>query len=510
MCHVTPLANTRSVPHVTKYPQRYNGVLVLPDGSPLLLENAVATVARSLHPIPRRCRVAVWNVPAPVSFCLSLALERVDAIAIWCNDRWTNAETMHVVRRTRAALLLHGDSVDVYNAPCVTAQMAHIGALDVNWNELRKELHTVHDDDAQLHALYFTSGSTARPKAVRLSKEAMLVQAHAKLQHVGFDSSTVYLHLAPHFHLGGASSALAVALAGGVHVFMKPNTSIMQEANLILDIIHSFMVDALVLVPTVLRVLLDAATRPFPHVRTILYGGSSVSANLIKDTLRTFPSADIIGAYGMTETASSMSFLHHRQLPANSPLQSTAGRPPLHVQLAVDASAPEQVGQIITRGPHVMLGYETSPRCDEAFDDGWLCTGDIGYVTRSGYLVLVGRIKDMIKTGGENVFAREVELTLRGHPAVKETAVVGVPHRTLGEAVAAAVVIHQRHALDKALNVHLRSWCKARLSPFKCPKWIVRFNELPTDALGKVVKTVVKGKLVHCLAAQRRPLRAKL
>lgn len=211
----------------------------------------------------------------------------------------------------------------------------------------------------------------------------------------------------------------------------------------------------------------------------------------------------------MTEAASSLTFFHHDNFPPNSPLHNSVGWPPKHVELRIDTSVvrgdARGVGEILTRGPHVMAGYGVVRR---GVMHGWLRTGDLGYVDAgSGALFLKGRCKDMIKSGGENVFAGEVEEMLMRGDQVEEAAVVGIPHRVLGEAVAAVVVLMSNVTKPEGeVLSELMELCRECLSPFKRPKWIVRSRELPRTATGKIRKGVVK----HMLRKQLMEATAKL
>lgn len=374
------------------------------------------------------------------------------------------------------------------------------------------------DDAAQPYAVFYTSGTTGEPKGVVLSHAAMLTQARAKLRHVRYSAATRYLHLAPLYHLGGASSAVAVALAAGTHVLLGPDEAAPPAW---LAAVERARVNTLVVVPAVLQLLVDAHDRwraaaaatpssaparaaqsaPGRSVATILYGGGACTRGLRADALtRAFPNCTaLIGAYGMTEAASSMTFIDHCRLPPRSIRHASVGRAPAHVSLAV-REVPESfrtqaggylVGEIVTRGPHVMDGYFARPEATRQVlsDDGWLRTGDLGYVDDGGFLFFVGRLKDMIKTGGENVFAGEVEAVLGRHPSVISSAVVGVPHRVLGEAVCAAVITAAAGGgTDQRPEKDLSLWCRERLSPFKVPKWIVPMQRFPSNPTGKVLK----------------------
>lgn len=348
----------------------------------------------------------------------------------------------------------------------------------------------------------------------------MLCQARAKLEHVGFDASTRYLALAPLFHLGGASSALAVAMAGGTIVVPGEG----GDAAAWMSIVEAEKINTLVVVPAVLQMMVDACVGEGlgqgRSVRAILYGGGACSRSLRAEVLgRVFPACErLVGAYGMTETASSMTFIDHCREAAKSRRHASAGRTPRHVELEIRRVGESfktkaggwLVGEVVTRGPHVMEGYfnrreETSAVLS---GDGWLSTGDLGYADGDGYLYIVGRMKDMIKTGGENVFAGEVEAVLGRHPSIVSSAVVGVPHRVLGEAVVAAVISSGSEE-GGGVQPSLDAWCRQRLSSYKRPKWFVAMDQFPRNPTGKVLKPALRfevERLLHLNGSARPKL----
>jgi acyl-CoA synthetase (AMP-forming)/AMP-acid ligase II len=563
--------------------------VVLPTGGGAL-QAAVGVAAVRLRALRLYggARVAVWRVCAADALALTFAASAAGVVLVWCNDRWAVAEVGRVLSDARPAAVLVGGRVDA-RAVCEElggdggrggGGLAGVPAVfvlgkDDNdaapgggggggggavWemvSEGRRDEGV--DGDVEWpggvgpatapYAIFYTSGTTGEPKGVVLSHRAMLCQAQAKLAHVGFHAGTRYLALAPLFHLSGASSAIAVALAGGTFFLPGP-----RETTPVawLTVIDRARINALVLVPSVLQMLVDAHDRahsaaansngstasdssaaanaavaaPGRSVDTILYGGGACTRGLRSDVLtRVFPNCRLIGAYGMTEAASSMTFIDHSRLPPRSRRHASVGCTPRHVTVAVrrvaDSFRTERggwlVGEVMTRGPHVMAGYFGQPAATRAAlsSDGWLYTGDMGYVDDDGCLYIVGRIKDMIKTGGENVFAGEVEAVLGRHPAVISSAVVGVPHRVLGEAVCAAVVTASVEGGDGngggVSSEDLATWCRDRLSPFKRPKWIVPMDRFPSNPTGKVLKHELRSEVQRLLEqSQRKFVRAKL
>ncbi|CAD7696998.1 unnamed protein product [Ostreobium quekettii] len=289
----------------------------------------------------------------------------------------------------------------------------------------------------------FTSGTTSSSKAVAISHAAFHSQSLAKLAVVRYGSGDVYLHTAPLFHIGGLSSALAMLMAGAVHVFMAK-----FSGRGAVEAIQETRVTALIAVPTML-VDMGAAAQggSLPSVTKLLVGGGPMSAAHQDITTHLFPNATVTTAYGMTEACSSITF--------DGPFEpgswrenrtehgACAGVAAPGVELCIDTDVPGTEGEVLTRGPHTMTRYLGKPAATLAVlsPDGWLRTGDVGRLDAGGRLWLSGRKKDMIKTGGENVHASEVEAVVRSHPGVVDVAVVGVADVRLGELVAAVVSI---------------------------------------------------------------------
>jgi long-chain acyl-CoA synthetase len=244
-----------------------------------------------------------------------------------------------------------------------------------------------------------------------------------------------------------------------------------------------------------LAMLVEALTEnrhPLARVRSIMYGGSPISPALLERARSVFTNAEFRQFYGMTEVTASGTVLrpeHH-----NEPSKlSSAGQPMFSVELkVVDVASGEllptgRIGEIVVRSPGIMQGYWRRPDLTaQIFRDGWLHTGDLGYLDRDGFLFVVDRVKDMIVTGGENVYSTEVDRVLAAHHAVLECATFGVPDPKWGEMVFAAVVLRGG---TSATEAELMAHCRARLGGFQCPRRIeIRSGRLPTNRAGKILK----------------------
>ncbi len=361
--------------------------------------------------------------------------------------------------------------------------------------------------------LYYTSGTTGRPKGVMLTHRNVCTHAFAAIDELELDASDRWGHFAPMFHLADAWATVAITAAGGTHVFeprFTPEGALDRIANARVTITN--------LVPTMLNAMIaNPRARGFDpsSLRMILSGGAPISPALVRRVIETFR-CEYVQTYGMTETSPylTLSLLHDhlRELPEEEALRYRArtGRPFAGVELEiVDASGARvpaddtTVGEIRVRGASVSPGYWRRPEeTDAAFRDGWLHTGDLAVVDDEGYVNIVDRKKDMIVTGGENVYSTEVENALSEHASVREVAVYGVPDAEWGERVCAAVVLHG----DAVASAdELVVWCRERIAGYKLPRHIELCEDLPKTATGKVSKATLRDR--HASGArENRPI----
>ncbi|HET6829298.1 MAG TPA: AMP-binding protein, partial [Ramlibacter sp.] len=260
----------------------------------------------------------------------------------------------------------------------------------------------------------------------------------------------------------------------------------------------------IIVVPSMLQSLLDDPTfRPerVQGLARIAFGAAPMPPDLLDRALQAWPRAEFFQAYGMTETAGAVCMNppeNHRHEARARGLVNAVGRPGLGAEIMIaDESGREvprgEVGEILVRGPMIMQGYWRQPQATHAaFNGGWLRTGDGGRMTPEGFLFIVDRLKDMIISGGENVYSGEVEAALRSHPAVAQAAVIGVPDAQWGEAVHAVVVLQPQAGDAAGLADALRAWCRQQLAGYKCPRAFSFVPELPMSAAGKVLKNVLR------------------
>ncbi len=352
------------------------------------------------------------------------------------------------------------------------------------------------DDD--LYQMY-TSGTTGRPKGAVITHAAVaanLVQQMAAITTLPGDHTLV---VAPIYHAAAALAALGSMSAGEsmvIHEDFSPPDVVraLSEGGVTRTMLVPAMIQACLLgVP-------DAAQRDYGKLHTIIYGASPIAADVLRKAIEVFR-CDFTQGYGMTETVAALTFLspadHRRALESRPELLLSAGRPLPGTEIRIvdenDEPVPAgTVGEIVARGDQLMRGYwNLGEASAEALRGGWMHTGDAGLLDPEGYLFLQDRVKDMIVSGGENVYPREVENALFEHPAVVDVAVIGVPDPKWGECVKAIVVLRDgKH--DSADD--LIEFCKGRLAGYKRPRSVDFIAELPRNASGKVLKKELREK----------------
>jgi acyl-CoA synthetase (AMP-forming)/AMP-acid ligase II len=340
-----------------------------------------------------------------------------------------------------------------------------------------------------LYGIFYTGGTTGDPKGVMLSHRSCLTSAMGTLvSNDVFLRGGVMLHAAPMFHLADIASWNIGNLTGSTHVMVPSFT----PAAVVQAIEAHGVTDAL-LVPTMIQMLADspeAAEGDLSSMRRILYGASPMSESVLARARVALPRATFAQAYGMTELAPVATILPAADHDDPS-LARSCGRAAVHAEVRVvspdDEELPRgEVGEIVVRGDHVMAGYWNKPEQSEvALRGGWMHTGDAGYMDERGYVFLVDRIKDMVISGGENVYSVEVENAIAKHPAVAQVAVIGLPDEEWGERVHAAVVL--RGGASITLD-ELRALCRDEIAGYKLPRSLEVLDALPISGAGKVLK----------------------
>jgi long-chain acyl-CoA synthetase len=351
-------------------------------------------------------------------------------------------------------------------------------------------------DEHELAAISYTGGTTGRPKGVMLSHGNLLANARHNLVATGHRHDDRFLHIPPMFHVAGTSNLFAATWVGSTQVILPR-----FDPVIVAETIERERITHAVLVPTMLDMLLrvlDERPTDLSSLRNVQYAASPISPELQRRALERFQ-CELAQFYGMTETAPTVTHCtpedHRRGAAGEEPYKTrlrSMGAPVPGVQAQIrDEQGAElpggEIGEVWVRGPNVMLGYWRRPEATQAaLVDGWYRSGDAAYADGDGYLYMVDRLKDMIITGGENVYSVEVESALLEHPSVLEAAVFGVPDPRWGEAVQAAAVCAEGRQVTVA---ELVAHCRERLAGFKVPRQIeLRSAPLPKSGPGKVLK----------------------
>jgi long-chain acyl-CoA synthetase len=351
------------------------------------------------------------------------------------------------------------------------------------------------DDD--LAGIFYTGGTTGRAKGVMLSHRNLVANAANAIAGIGYDVDSVYLHAAPMFHLADGASTLAVTMVGGTHVFVPR----FDPADC-LAAIQGERVTHAVFVPTMINMLVN-----FPRIGahdvstlgTIMFGGSPMPEAVLRRALGVLPRCRFIHGYGMTEVAPIATLLDPRYATLEGPYAGrlkSCGRAAVLCEVTI-ADPQEQevprgtVGEVLVRGPNVMLGYWNQPDATaQALRGGWMHTGDRGYMDEEGFVYIVDRLKDMIITGGENVYSMEVESAISTLDGVAEVAVIGIPDDMWGESVHAIVVPRAGRTLTPEQVI---AHCRTLIAGYKCPRSVeIRSDSLPLSGAGKILKTVLR------------------
>jgi long-chain acyl-CoA synthetase len=340
----------------------------------------------------------------------------------------------------------------------------------------------------------YTSGTTGRPKGAQLTHHNLLCLTPTFVESVGhWQVEDVSLVAMPLFHIGGSGYALVGFYTGCVNVLMRE-----VDPKAILAAIEAHRVTKTFFVPAVILFLLNTpgcAETDFSSLQLIAYGASPIPLELLKRAMAAFK-CGFGQVYGLTETTGAITYLAPEEHePADSERLKSCGRAMPGVTLrVVDGEGkdvpPGTVGEVICATPQVMLGYWNQPEATRRSIRGsWFHSGDAGYLDAEGYLYIYDRVKDMIVSGGENIYPAEVESALYGHPAIQDVAVIGVPDETWGEAVKACVVLKPGAKADPEAII---AFARQRIGGFKVPRSIDFMTDLPRNPSGKLLKRILR------------------
>lgn len=341
--------------------------------------------------------------------------------------------------------------------------------------------------------IFYTGGTTGLPKGVMLTHRNIVSNALIALLYMYEGTPMTYLHSAPMFHIADCQWNMAVTLHAGTHIFI-PKFAPPE----MLKAVETYQITHCALVPTMVNMLCNLSGRENYDVstlRTVNYGGSPMPPALIARAREAFPHCRFFQGYGQTETSPIITMLTDQYHVLEGPKAAkvgSAGQPAFTIEVRIvdpdDREVPQgEIGEITARGPNIMAGYWNRP--DEtaaALRGGWMHTGDLGYVDEDGFLYIVDRLKDMIITGGENVYSAEVESVVYQHSAVAICAVFGIPNEKWGESVHAVIVPKQGQNVSAD---EIIAFCRERIAGYKCPRTVeITTDPLPMSGAGKILK----------------------
>ncbi len=456
--------------------------------------------------ISRGDRVAILSLNCHRFLELYYGVPQLGAIVVPINFRLQPQEIKYIVDHSGSRAIAVDPALASLVEP-VRAQLESVEHFILMSDEPREEYLAYEEllagaspdfnapelSDDELLGLFYTSGTTAEPKGVMLTHQNMLSNIRHSEGVYNYQPEDIYLHAAPMFHLADGSAAFSHTSRGATQAFIPR-----FDPKQVLESIECERVSLILLVPTMLNFLLqqpDLDSYDLSSLRHVTYGASPIAPDLLRRAMKIL-NCQFGQGYGLTEASPLLTVLAHEDhlvTDAKSERRlASCGKPVPGVDVRVvredgaDAK-PGDVGEIMARGPNIMLGYWKRPEdTEDVLRDGWLHTGDLATVDEEGYIYLVDRKKDMIVTGGENVYSTEVEAVLYAHPAVKEAAVIPIPDPDWGEGVHACVAVRDG---KKVTEEELEEFCRERLANYKVPRSIEFIDgELPKGGTGKILK----------------------
>jgi acyl-CoA synthetase (AMP-forming)/AMP-acid ligase II len=473
------------------------------------VRDRVARIAAGLRArgIRTDSRVGLLSLNTDTFFHTCLAVAWADAVVVPLNTRWSVKEMSYALGEADVEVLLLDDPflgladelrasvpalreiVAIGDAPppAGLTPLADLLAAD--------PIEDAHRQGAELAGIFYTGGTTGLPKGVMLSHRSIFISALgsvatlARAPHQGGN-----LLVAPAFHLAG----FAIWVQGMLlRMTAVPLPGFDPVA--VLKAIEEYEIKQMLLVPTMIQMLVDhpdAQRYDLSSVESLVYGASPISEAVLDRARKVFSGAAFTQAYGMTELSPTTTILTDED--HDDPvLRRSAGRAAPYAQVKIvddrDVEVPRgTVGEIVAAGEHVMLGYWKQPGATaDAVRSGWMHTGDGGWMDERGYVYVVDRIKDMIISGGENVYSIEVENVIAKHPAVAQVAVIGVADDVWGERVHAVLTLAPGAALDLD---ELRDFCKQQIAGYKSPRSLEIVDQLPMSGAGKILKRTLRAQ----------------
>ncbi|HEY2205492.1 MAG TPA: long-chain-fatty-acid--CoA ligase [Pseudonocardia sp.] len=465
--------------------------------------NAGAQRAAGLRP---GARVAVLDLNHPSCLELTLACAQVGTANVVVNFRLTAPEVAYVINDSGAELLFVGpefaELVDGLGDQLESVrQVIRVGGEDDEYEswlaaEPDTDVHPADPEDCFLQL--YTSGTTGFPKGAMLTHRALIAHSADVVEEFGTTPDSKQLVAMPLFHVGGSAYALVGIYAGAtMTIIRQPDPARLLRLLEERRITHTFFVPALM---AMMAEVPGAADHDYSALQVLAYGASPMPLPVLRACMKIFPSV-FLQVYGMTEACGVVTALGPAEHADEDNRQRliSAGKPIVGVRIEIrdpdsgGAVAHGEQGEVWVRSQQLMGGYWGKPDATGSAltEDGWYRSGDAGRFDDDGYLYITDRIKDMIISGGENIYPAEIERVLAEHPSVGDLTVVGVPDDKWGEVPKAVVVPARGQPVDEQ---ELLAYCREHLAGYKCPKSVDVVDELPRNPTGKILKKDVRAK----------------
>ncbi len=478
----------------------------------LQVKDRVARLAGALQHlgVQKQDRVAILALNSDRYFEYYFAVPWANACVVPLNIRWAVPENAYAIQDSQSEYILVDDAF----APMVPALQAQgVAFKEVifcgdgptpkgmhNYEELIQTHAPIEDSrpsNDDLSGIYYTGGTTGFSKGVMLSHTNVWSSAMAASSQLKLDAKSRALHVAPMFHMADNTMTQGGVLFGTTHAFIP-----MFNPAATIEAISQHQISHVVLVPVMIQMIvqeLQKNPRDLSSLKMILYGASPISESLLIEAFKVFPKSQFLQGYGQTELSPMATILpaeyHVTEGPKAGKLKST-GQAISCVEVKITGEDGKElplgeIGEITVRGPNAMQGYWNKPEeTAVSLRNGWIHTGDAGYMDEDGFIFLVDRVKDMIVSGGENVYSAEVENAVMKHPAVSQAVVIGIPSEKWGEQVHAVVILKEGQT---ASSEEIIAKTYEFIANYKCPRSIdFRTEPFPLSGAGKILKREVR------------------